>query len=200
MNTRLTILLAGVLVVLLGGVWYSGNNPAATPTPAAGDRGPTLIEAGASDITEIVVTRGGQEVAVHRADGDNWTYSTAGGAAQPADAQRIRSLTTRLAGMTAQSTITEQPDAAALQEYGLETPEARAVIKASSMGEKTLVIGDTNALRTGKYVRLGDSGPVYLAEAFLLDDLLSLTAQLPVAPTPTATAAPTATPEATATP
>ena len=198
MNFKMTMTLAGVLAVLLAAVWLtrSGETPAAAPATVAAGAGPELISGAAADISDITVAAAGQSVAVHRQSGDDWVYGIGAAAPNlPADGARIRSLATRLGGLRALSTIAQQPDAAALKEYGLENPSSQVTVR-SGGAEKKLTVGIESPVGSGRYVQVDASGPVYLVQAFLLDDLKSLITMPPVPPTPTATPAATATPTA----
>ncbi|MCX6022619.1 MAG: DUF4340 domain-containing protein [Chloroflexi bacterium] len=197
MNFKMTMTLAGVLAVLLTAVWLTrGESPAAAPTSVAATTGPELISGAATDISDITVVSGGQSVAVHRQSGDDWVYGVGAAAPSlPADGPRIRSLATRLGGLKALSVIAQQPDAAALKEFGLDNPSSVVTVK-SGGAEKKLAVGIESPVGSGRYVQVDGGGPVYLVQTFLLDDVKGLTTTPPVPPTPTATPAVTATPTA----
>src|SRR5207237_806711 len=167
MNVRVTITLAAVLAVLAVAVWLAGRNeaPASTSTTSSTDLGPVLLNAGSEDMTEIGVQSGGQQIVARRGDDGNWTYATsASGPFAPADTQRIGSLTTRLDHLKAQSTIAEQPDAAAIKEYGLDSPTSTVTVRTKSGDATTFAVGSDNPRSTGKYVSAKGRAPAYHAQ------------------------------------
>ncbi len=115
---------------------------------------------------------------------------------EPADDARLNRLADQLAKLNATRVISEP--GADLGSFGLGQPKLTLRIGLNEGKEEVLQIGETTPDGSAYYTQREGSQPVYLAQAFIMDDLKRLITEPPKKPTPTPTATITLTPAASA--
>jgi|GEM_PF-3156311 len=183
MNTRTTLILLAVLVIVGIAVYYiEFYKPSdATPTPAP--PGPTtLLELSSPAISGITVRdvlSGTQVSATRDASGMWWLAEPAG---QPGDPAKLNSMAFRLASIYVQRVLTPTSPYG-LAEFGLTTPTLSVEIAATS-GPLSFVVGDATPSKGAHYVLKPGDARVYLVDAGLVSELRQFASQPPVAAPP----------------
>ncbi len=184
MSIRTTLVLAALLILVAGGVYFSveSRKPAggAVATPnAAGST--TLLTLTAPAINSITVSDmvSNTQVSATRDVSSTWRLSDPAG--QLADAATMDSLTGQLASIYVQRTLTPT---GSLGEYGLLTPTLSVQIDLVS-GSLSFAVGDMTPSKGAYYVQKPGDTHVYLVGAGVVDDLHKLAEKPPVAVTPT---------------
>ena len=185
MSFRLTIALL-VIVIALGAVVFYVDQSPATPTPSAS--GDTVMSFLSSDATQLDATTKAQTVVVVKDGSGNWQLQKPEVA--PADQLRIESVLGELASLTSTRTLSQPGD---LGQFGLAEPAETVKVTLKSGGARTLLLGGQSPDKSGYYVKLPDSGTVYLIDASVGSDLSQLVTSPPKA-TPTPTPGPSGTP------
>ena len=152
------LLIAVVLLALLGGaVYYTMENP-----PEGDDSKPQLVKAEEADITEVTVTKAGQEpITVVRGEDDKWTF---GGALSsvPADDSAIGLMITNLASMDADRVVEEQ--VSDWTPYGLVGDgELSVEVKFKEGDPKKLVFGRQSPTGSNIFARIEGDPKLYTA-------------------------------------
>ena len=181
MNTRTTLILLAVLVLVAGVVYliefYKPSN--ATPTPAP--PGPTtLLEISSPAISGITVRdvlSGTQVSATRDASGMWWLAEPAG---QPGDPATLNAMVMRLASIYVQRVLTPTGN---LAEFGLATPTLSVEIAVTS-GPLSFAVGDATPSKGAYYVQKPGDQRVYLVDAGLVSELRQFASKPPVAAPP----------------
>jgi hypothetical protein len=190
MNTRTTLILLAVLVLVAGVVYFTEfyKPGQATVTPAAS--GPTmLLEVTSPAIGGITVrdALSGTQVSASRDVSGTWWLADPAG--RPADPAILNPMATRLSSIYVQRVLTPT---GSLGEFGLLTPTLSVEI-ASTLGPLSFVVGDTTPSQGAYYVQKPGDPRVYLVDAGLVSELRKFAGQPPLAapPTPAPFALPT---------
>lgn len=197
MNTRNTLILLAILLVLGGYVIWSGQNGnetdevTDTPPPPV----PLFPDLDAAAVQAVTVSSsGGESVRLTQTDG---TWNIVAPVTEAADQLAVTQAITSLVALNVSRVIT--PTEQGLAPYGLETP-AYTIELAGADGVLTrLALGDQNPAGIDTYVRRGDEELVYLVSNFTLNSLQGWIATPPIQPTPLPEPTASPTPEVTAT-
>jgi hypothetical protein len=200
MNTRNTVILLVVLVALAGYVYFGelgGGKKTAEATPTPSPR--TMWDFPAEKINRIEVQDLATKDRARLTKNESGDWQIEQPIQYPADQNRLRSLTGRLAKIVASRAITNTP--ADLAPFGLLTGTLDVQIGLTENQTHTLLVGDKNPQGFSYYVKADDDPTMYLVSSGLIDDLRRLITEPPrkPTPTPTFTATPVVTPTATIT-
>lgn len=194
---RTTLILAAVLLVLVGAIFFmQGQNPAATGTPTATATQYVWEETNPA-VGLTVVSDTGRVVLEKDATLGSWRILEP--VQQPADLFAVSGLADSMQKLVATYTLSETTD---LEQYGLNTPMTVTLeFSGTAVSERTLLIGGPLTTGAGYYVKTPDSNQVYVIGNTIVEPLRSWLTTPPVMP-PTPTPAPqlTVVPPATPTP
>jgi hypothetical protein len=181
MNTRTTLILLAVLVLVGIAVYYTEFYKPSNATPTPAPPGPTTLlgisSPAISGITVRDVLSGTQVSATRDASGMWWLAEPAG---QPGDPAQLNSMASRLASIYVQRVLTPT---GSLSEFGLATPTLSVGIAATS-GPMSFVVGDMTPGKGAYYVQKTGDARVYLVDTGLVDELRQLASKPPVAAPP----------------
>ncbi|MBF2053647.1 MAG: DUF4340 domain-containing protein [Candidatus Sericytochromatia bacterium] len=114
-------------------------------------------------------------IALQRGEDKNWVFADG----QPADAERIALLLTRLSPWQAAEVLFENQSEVQLADFGLEPPALIMRLKTAT-GTETVHIGNKTPTSSGYYVRRDGDPRIYLAYVNVPEDLERLVAEPPV--------------------
>lgn len=193
MVRRTTWIILVIFVFLAGFAFYfqrSQTNKAenaATTTPTTP---PTYLYSLANaKLNEIKITNtAGDKIDLYRdAGSSNWVIADI--PADQANSFQIESISSQLADLKAQETLTDMP---ALDSVGLVTPTYTITMTTTDGTQLITYVGSQTAIGTGYYVRVG-TGPVAIVDKVVMDDILNLLTNPPLLPTATPEVTPTET-------
>lgn len=191
MNYKLTLGLLGLLVVLGAYLYFSEIRPG----PQQADEPSTeVIDFNAVDVNSIKVSYQGKSIELKKQD-SNWKLT------KPEEAETqpyvVDGLVARIAPLNATRVLSGTLDP--LSAYGLDTPQAEAIIGTTGNRSAFLEVGNNTPDGSSFYVKREDSNKVYIVSSSVISDVIKLATDPPKAtPTPTpssmGTPAPTGTP------
>lgn len=114
------------------------------------------------DATRVELKIGSRGLVFEKMD-EGWTVSEPGGAALPADAQKVRTLIDD--ALTVETSPAVQGSDGRLADFGLDTPVAVVTVTAGS--PYTVRVGRDTPVGYGTYVQLAEGGPVLRARSKL---------------------------------
>ncbi|HWQ84794.1 MAG TPA: DUF4340 domain-containing protein [Anaerolineales bacterium] len=180
MIRRNTLILVGVFLLALAGYVLLNRQQeqaAAQITPTAATQ--PLFEFEASELTGIqVADSSGREVRLEMMSG---AWVLVDPTAEATDTERVTSLATQIASLTARSLIENPPAASAM---GLEPPAYTVRLQLGDGSRLTLEVGAETPTQSGYYVRLAD-GRVAVVSTFSVDGITAVLDSPPVYLTPT---------------
>jgi len=187
MSTKTTLVLLAFLILVATVVYFIEfrGQGGTVATPAA-SRPASLWEVSLPSISGITVrdTVSGTQVSATRdVSGTWWLNSPAG---QPADPAALNTMTSRLASIYVQRTLTPT---ASISEYGLVTPTLDVQVL-STVGTLSFSVGDATPSGGAFYVSKPGDSHVYLIEGGLIGDLRQFLSKPPIAVPPEPTPIP----------
>ena len=182
MNTRTTLILLAVLIIVAGIVYYSEfyKPGQATATPAASGSA-MLIELSSPAISGITVRDTLSNTMVSATRDVSGTWWLADPAGQPGDPAILNSMAYRLSSIYVQRVLTPT---GSLGEFGLLTPTLTVEVGSAS-GPVSFAVGDTTPSQGAYYVQKPGDARVYLVDAGLVGELRQFAGEPPVAAAPT---------------
>jgi len=182
MNTRTTLILLAVLVLVAGVVYYTEfykpGQATATPVASGSNLLLEVTSPAISGITVRDVLSSTQVSATRDVSGTWWLAEPTG---QPADPAILNPMATRLSSIYVQRVLTPT---GSLGEFGLLTPTLSVEI-ASTLGPLSFMVGDTTPSQGAYYVQKPGDTRVYLVDAGLVSELRKFAGQPPLAAPPT---------------
>jgi Domain of unknown function (DUF4340) len=185
MVRRSTWILLIILALLIGFTWLfqryqtnkTNNQPTATPTVALASIY-NLI--GKQVDTVNISNSNGEKIGFTRNAGSTlWSIDNM--PSDQADSFQIESTLAQLFDITAQETISQTPP---LDSIGLITPTYTISMTVSDGELIKTNVGYITPIGSGYYVRI-DSGPVFIVDKVVLDDVLNFLTNPPLLATPT---------------
>lgn len=185
MNTRTTVVLLVVLIVLGGYVYWSGQGaPTSSATPSTSEA--PVVQVNAADVSAVVIDgNGGKQVRAERS-GNDWKLTAPNAAS--ADAGRVNTLLNDIATLKATRVIT--PTNSDLAPYGLSTPTYKVELLKGTTPLTTLKVGSKNPDGSGVYLQRDGAATVYLVSSSILGSAENWLSDPPIKPTPAPTTPP----------
>ena len=149
----------GVLIVLGGLVWWTGQHPSKpeSTTPAA----PKILALGEDQIESIRIAKTGSDAIRLKKTAEKW------GSAEPtvfdADQDAVKSLVSSLAAFNGDRVIDENP--ADLGTFGLKDPAVEIEVTVKGGTSNKLQFGSDTPSGSGTYVKLSAASKVYTVPA-----------------------------------
>lgn len=157
-----------VVVALLGGAYYFLSKNKKPNENAAGNNDVVkILDYTADNITQITLQNSDGTFVIVKKDTD-WIMSSPSDF--KADASKLSSIAINVSSLVADKVIEE--DAKDLAKYGLDKP-VQLTLKLKDNTEKTVLIGSETPTKSGYYVKLKDSGKVYLVSTYTAETLLA---------------------------
>ncbi|MCL4541256.1 MAG: DUF4340 domain-containing protein [Chloroflexi bacterium] len=202
MNTRFTLVLLAILIVLVLGTVVSqrAGLGAVTPTPTPDLAVFTFTS---SQVKQLSIETGGKKVMVAQASPGTWKLVTP--PAPYANSTHIATVVATLANLQKLRNVPVGSNS--LSVFGIGKPYLIATATLDNGKTESLVVGNQNPEKNGYYAQVKGQGGLFLASVVDIQALAQLAIQPPIAtPTPVRTplatpaSIPTATPIATAAP
>lgn len=188
MSFRNTAILVGVLIGLVGVVFFTsrGDNeavdPDATPTPAP------LTALTRSDVAAVTIEEGDRSMVVER-QGDGWVIVR--DAREPAGNNEVDRAIDNLIQLRPTRSLADVDNVA---DFGLADPIWTVELSPTDGDPVVLRVGDENPRATARYLQVAGEASVHLVPKSAVENVRGWLETPPYPPTPTPTAATTPTP------
>lgn len=156
-----------VIAALLGGSYYLISRGKKPDDAAKSDQETIKVLDYSTDKIEKVTLENSDGTFVIAKKDKNWELTSPAGF--KADASKLSSIAINASSLIADKVV--EDEAKDLSIYGLDKP-VQITLKLTDGAEKTLQIGNETPTKGGYYVKLKDSGKVYVADSYSAESLL----------------------------
>lgn len=173
MKIRGLLVALGLLVVLVGGIWYSNHR--GKDTTAKTDATPNVLTLKEAEIVRIEVARLSGETTVLEKDGSG-TWKITAPTAYPVDKDAVTSLLASVSTIASDKVVDEKPGD--LSQYGLKPAALTVTVRTKDGKLKKVLLGDTTAIGSGFYAFAEGDARVYTLASFTKEALDKTSADL----------------------